>query len=131
MMNFDKVLPEPGFHDVVVHGERNGLVRPGVVGEDGADYPSKFTHPNQIAEAVRGNPHYSGGPVRLVACHGGTVDPAAGALPAGQELANSLGVPVKAPTDAVGVAKYDPEPQTPFIRDGGTWVTFTPTIAGW
>lgn len=35
MTNFDKVKPEPGYHDVVVHGEKNGLVRPGVIGEIG------------------------------------------------------------------------------------------------
>ena len=129
MTNFDRVRPEPGYHDVVVHGERNGLFRPGVVGEDGADHPANHTHPNHIAEAVRGNPGYTGGPVRLVACHSGTVDPSAGALPAGQELADALGVPVTAPTNAVGVNRYGAGQQVPMIRDGGTWVTFHPQTA--
>ncbi|UQU67840.1 hypothetical protein COUCH_16855 [Couchioplanes caeruleus] len=127
--NFDRVRPEPGYHDVVVHGERNGLFRPGVIGEDGADYPANYTHPNQIADAVRGNPAYTGGPVRLISCHSGTVDPGAGAIPAGQEVANALGVPVKAPTDAVGVNRYGSAQQVPRIRDGGTWVTFYPQTA--
>ncbi|MEV4349512.1 hypothetical protein AB0J83_34055 [Actinoplanes sp. NPDC049596] len=126
MLNFDKVQPEPGYHDVVVHGERNGLVRPGVIGEDGADHPGTFTHPNQVAEAVRSNPNYTGGPVRLVVCHSGTVDPAADSLPVGQQMADSLGVPVAAPTNAVGVNRYGAAQQVPSIRDGGTWVTFYP-----
>jgi hypothetical protein len=129
IVNFDRVQPEPGFHDVVVHGETNGLVRPGVIGEDGGDYPANFTHPNQVADAIRSNPAYTGGPVRMVVCHSGTVDPAADASPAGQVVANSLGVPVKAPTDAIGINRYGPAQQVPRIRDGGTWVTFYPQIA--
>ena len=125
-LNFDRVRPEPGYHDVVVHGETNGLVRPGLIGEDGDDYPANFTHPNQVADAVRGNPAYTGGPVRMVVCHSGTIDPAVDGLPAGQEVANSLGVPVKAPTNSVGVYRYGPSQQEPTIRDGGTWVTLYP-----
>lgn len=126
MRNFDAVTPEPGYHDVVVHGERNGLFRPGQVGADGADYPTDFTHPNQIADAIRNNPHYDGGPVRLVSCHTGTVDPDAGVPPAAQQVADALGVPVMAPTNAVGVDRYGPVGQTPVIRGGGEWKTFYP-----
>ncbi len=129
LWNFDAVKPEPGFHDVVVHGERSGLFRPGLVGADGADYPAHFTHPNQIADAIRSNPHYTGGPIRLVSCHTGAVDPHAGVPPAAQQVADALGVPVKAPTNAVGVNKYGPLDQVPRIRDGGTWETFYPK--GW
>ena len=35
MRNFDAVMPLPGYHDVVVHGERDGTFRPGLIGEDG------------------------------------------------------------------------------------------------
>ncbi|MEV6601462.1 hypothetical protein AB0M36_32105 [Actinoplanes sp. NPDC051346] len=126
MRNFDAVAPEPGYHDVVVHGERNGLFRPGQVGADGADYPANFTHPNQIADAIRNNPHYDGGPVRLVSCHTGTVDPDAGVPPAAQQVAVALGVPVMAPTNAVGVDRYGPVGQEPLIRGGGEWETFDP-----
>ncbi len=126
MRNFDAVAPEPGYHDVVVHGERNGMFRPGIVGADGGDYPANFTHPAQIADAIRTNPHYDGGPVRLVSCHSGTVDPAAGVAPAAQQVADALGVPVMAPTNAVGVNRYGPLGQVPQIRDGGTWEVFRP-----
>jgi hypothetical protein len=129
MRNFDVVMPEPGYHDVIVHGERNGLFRPGLVGADGANYPAHFTHPNQIADAIRSNPHYDGRPVRLVSCHTGAVDVDAGVPPAAQQVADALGVPVKAPTTAVGVDRYGPPYQNPFLRDGGTWETFYPE--GW
>ncbi|MGC5031098.1 WXG100 family type VII secretion target [Micromonospora sp. DT229] len=126
MNNFDMVGPIPGHHDVVVHGERNGMFRPGLLGADGGDHPSGYTHPQQIADAIRANPHYDGGPVRLVACHTGTVDPHAGVPPAAQQVADALGVPVTAPTDAVGVDRYGPVGQTPLIRGDGEWKTFYP-----
>ena len=129
MRNFDAVRPDPGYHDVVVHGERNGLFRPGLIGADGAGYPANYTHPSQIADAVRGNPHYDGGPVRLISCHTGAVDDGAGVPPAGQQVADALGVPVKAPTDAVGVPRRGPLGQEPTVRGGGTWETFYPE--GW
>ncbi|MEU8229097.1 hypothetical protein AB0C12_05755 [Actinoplanes sp. NPDC048967] len=129
MRNFDAVRPEPGYHDVVVHGERNGLFRPGLIGADGLGHPANYPHPNQIADAVRGNPNYDGGPVRLVSCHTGAVDRGAGVPPAGQQIADALGVPVKAPTDAVGVPRRGPLGQEPAIRGGGTWETFYPE--GW
>jgi hypothetical protein len=129
MRNFDVVKPEPGYHDVVVHGEPNGTFRPGLIGEDGADYPANYTHPNQIADAIRNNPNYTGGPVRLVSCHSGTVDPEAGVAPAAQQVANLLGVPVVAPNDAVGVSRYGSGAQVPRIRGGGTWIPFHPQSA--
>ncbi|WP_444947451.1 WXG100 family type VII secretion target [Micromonospora ureilytica] len=126
MRNFDAVAPIPGHHDVVVHGERTGLFRPGLVGADGADHPANFTHPQQVADAIRANPHYDGGPVRLVSCHTGTVAPEAGVPPAAQQVADALAVPVTAPTDAVGVDRYGPVGQTPMIRGDGEWKTFYP-----
>ncbi len=126
MRNFDVAQPEPGFHDVVVHGERNGTFRPGLVGEDGKSHPANFTHPHQIAEAVANNPDYSGEPVRLVSCHSGTVDPASGVPPAAQQVANSLGVPVMAPTNIVGVRRVGSGLQVPEIGRGGTWKMFYP-----
>jgi hypothetical protein len=126
LFNFDAVRPEPGFHDVVVHGERNGLFRPGLVGADGVGHSANYTHPNQIADAVRGNPGYTGGPVRLISCHTGAVDPHAGVLPAAQQVADALGVPVMAPTDAVGVRLRGGYDQVPKIREDGTWQMFHP-----
>jgi hypothetical protein len=129
MRNFDAARPEPGYHDVVVHGDRNGLFQPGFTGADGRDHPGNHTHANQIADAVRANPHYDGGPVRLVSCHTGTVDPGAGVPPAAQQVADALGVPVTAPTDAVGVPRRGGHGQQLTIRDGGIWETFYPRSA--
>jgi hypothetical protein len=126
MRNFDAVRPEPGLHDVVVHGERNGLVRPGIIGADGVNMPGNFTHPYQVAEAVRNNPHYDGGPVRLIACHSGAVDAGAGVPPVGQQVADALAVPVMAPTNAVGVLPNGPPSQIPLMRGNGTWTMFYP-----
>ncbi|MFJ8593184.1 hypothetical protein [Streptomyces sp. NPDC093598] len=41
-------------------------------------------------------------------------------------MANSLGVPVKAPANAVGVPSFGEGPFTPHIRDEGVWLTFLP-----
>jgi hypothetical protein len=41
-------------------------------------------------------------------------------------MANALGVPVKAPTNAVGVPTFGAGPFTPKINDGGSWLTFLP-----
>jgi hypothetical protein len=111
---------------VVVHGERNGTLRPGVVGEDGENYLSNVTRPNQIAEAVANNPNYTGGSVRMVSCHSGTSGSVGGASSPAQQVANALGVPVMAPTEAVGVRRIGSGPQTPQIRDGGAWKMFYP-----
>ncbi len=129
MNNFDKVRPLAGYHDVVVHGERNGLARPGMVGSNGADMPANYTHPHQIADAIRGNPNYDGGPVRMVVCHSGV--PGTGdVVPPAQQVANALGVPVIAPTNSVGVLRHGRHAQEPIIQGNGTWETFYPGGGG-
>ncbi|MFF8280825.1 FG-GAP-like repeat-containing protein [Streptomyces lateritius] len=60
-------------HDVIVHGDEQGNFR-----VDG-----NITHPQQIADLVRENPYYDGGPVQLVTCHG--------ACGAASELSAALG----------------------------------------
>ncbi|MFK4071339.1 hypothetical protein [Streptomyces sp. NPDC029674] len=60
-------------HDVIVHGSKEGEC---IV--DG-----KITHPQQIADLVRENPYYHGGPIQLVTCHG--------ACKAAGELSKALG----------------------------------------
>ncbi|WP_256669312.1 RHS repeat domain-containing protein [Streptomyces fulvorobeus] len=46
-------------HDVIVHGDEAGNFR-----VDGL-----LTNPQQIAQLVRENPHYEGGPIQIVSCH--------------------------------------------------------------
>lgn len=118
--------PLPGYHDVVVHGNNQGFFEPWRVNEAGSSFSAGDTHPTHIADAIRANPSYDGGPVRLVSCHTGTTAEGALDIAAAQAVANELGVPVMAPTNKVGVnTKLGPS-QTPKIFGGGYWRTFLP-----
>jgi RHS repeat-associated protein len=64
-------------HDVIVHGNTEGQF---VI--DG-----QITHAGQVAEAIRNNPAYEGGPINLVTCHA--------ACGVGPELEQIMGVPVR------------------------------------
>jgi hypothetical protein len=45
---------------------------------------------------------------------------------AAQQVADALGVPVMAPTDAVATRRNGPPDQVPVIRGHGTWKMFYP-----
>ncbi|MFI1004991.1 hypothetical protein ACH4RD_34505, partial [Streptomyces galbus] len=130
MVNFDQVKPMDGYHDVVVHGNRQGYFEPGRRNAAGVDFPAPDTHPSHIAEAIRNNPNYDGGPIRLISCHSGAVPTDAAGNPVGlsaaQAVANELGVPVKAPTDKVGTDRFAGPQQTPKVYSDGYWRTFLP-----
>ncbi|MFB7957156.1 hypothetical protein ACFYXP_18790, partial [Streptomyces sp. NPDC002466] len=126
LVNYDLVEPLPGHHDVVVHGNDQGFFEPGRVNESGVPFSAGDTHPTHIADAIRANPSYNGGPVRLVSCHTGTTAKGVLDVPAAQAIANELGVPVKAPTNKVGVSGRLGPGQTPTIFGGGYWRTFLP-----
>ncbi|WP_433562082.1 hypothetical protein ACQP1O_31845 [Nocardia sp. CA-151230] len=99
-----------GEHDVIVHGSPDGAPIPGLGDE---------VHPEQIVQAILGNPHYvPGTPVRLLACFSGNEFGWA------QYIADRLGVPVRAPSDAVGTPRIPNS--TAVIRGDGEWVSFTP-----
>jgi hypothetical protein len=49
-----------------------------------------------------------------------------GVPPAAQQVADALGVPVMAPTNAVGVRMRGGHGQVPIIRDDGVWQMFYP-----
>ena len=74
------------------------------------------SHPAQIAEAVRSNPNYEGGPCRLLSCNAAN-GPA-------QELADELGADVWAPTSRVGTLRYGPPGV--ILEQGGEWKCFSP-----
>jgi hypothetical protein len=97
-----------------------------MVGADGRNYSTNYLHPAQVIDVIRNNPSYDGGPVRLLSCHSGTVDPAAGVPPAAQQIADTLRVPVMAPTNAVGIDGEGPVGQAPVIRRPGKWKTYYP-----
>jgi hypothetical protein len=98
--------PDPGKFDVVVHGNGPDFVTDGMP-----------TNPAQIADAVRGNPNYTGQPIRLLSCYS--------ANGAAQELADELGVEVIAPTSRIGTPTNPPF--SVILDQGGTWQTFKPT----
>jgi uncharacterized protein YukE len=127
-LNFDYVAPRSGYHDVVVHGNNKGFFMPGRVNAAGADFPPGEVSASHIAEAIRNNPHYHGGPVRLISCHSGDVLPGIPEVPAAQLIANELGVPVLAPTNEVGIFPNLPPGQEPVILKGGYWRTFLPIM---
>ncbi|WDT92472.1 hypothetical protein H0E86_11830 [Streptomyces sp. SCSIO-PteL053] len=126
MVNFDLVRPLNGYHDVVVHGNAQGFFEPGRVNTAGQGFSAGDTHPTHIAEAIRANPSYNGGPIRLVSCHTGNSSKGSLDIPAAQAIANELGVPVSAPTNKVGVSSRLGPGQVPVIFDGGYWRIFLP-----
>ncbi|GAB0104454.1 hypothetical protein JMUB6875_34280 [Nocardia sp. JMUB6875] len=107
---YDNVRNE-GEHDVVVHGDRFG--KPTAEGGFEID-------PQQVVEAIRNNPNYvEGTPIRLLSCHSGNE------LGWAQHIANELGVPVRAPSDLVGVRAVPDSPAV--LHDTAEWRTFHPT----
>lgn len=102
------VLPEAGFHDLVAHGSAT---------ERMFRIDGELTGSGQIAEGVASNPSFirAPGPVRMVTCHG---------FHMAQDVANWLGVTVRAATTRVEVAQQPGSPATP--ADGGKWIDFAP-----
>ena len=115
-----------GYHDVIVHGNDKGFFMPGRKNAAGVEFPPGEVHPSHIVEAIRNNHSYKGGPVRLISCHSGRVRDGMADIPAAQQLANELGVPVMAPTDEVGIYPSRPKGQEPEVQNGGYWRTFLP-----
>ncbi|MBB4729705.1 filamentous hemagglutinin [Xanthomonas arboricola] len=78
-----------GFFDVIAHGNKNEVEVFMPNGPVAADQ-------RVLAKLIKGDPSYSGQPIRLLSCETGSCD-----LGFAQNLANKMGVPVKAPTDLV------------------------------
>ncbi|MGJ7416458.1 putative T7SS-secreted protein [Streptomyces cinereoruber] len=112
--NFRNVLNE-GQHDVVAHGSRDGFL----------EMPDGPVNGGQLVDAIRNNPNYDGGPLRLMVCHSGADESRIA-----QRIANEMGVTVKAPTDRVGTNPLLGTGQVPLIDNGGYWRTFLPIIGG-
>ncbi|MFD0269357.1 RHS repeat-associated core domain-containing protein [Streptomyces sp. NPDC127106] len=112
--NFNNVA-NAGEHDVVAHGSRDGWL----------ETPNGHVNAGQLVDAVTNNPHYNGGPLRLMVCHSGSD----GSWIA-QRIANELGTTVRAPTDRVGTNPALGPGQTPQIDKGGYWRVFLPMLEG-
>ncbi|MFF6785619.1 putative T7SS-secreted protein [Streptomyces sp. NPDC012510] len=112
--NFQNVL-NAGEHDVVAHGSRDGFL----------EFPDGNVNGGQLVDAVTNNPHYNGGPLRLMVCHSG-----ADSSGIAQQIADELGVTVRAPTDKVGTNPVLGPGQVPQIANDGYWRIFLPIIGG-
>jgi hypothetical protein len=109
--------PVDGYHDVVVHGSQSDFVATGDAWQEGTNFSHRV-----LASLIERDSAYDGGPIRLLSCSTG----ACGAT-AAQNLANSLGVEVMAPSDTlwafpsgrlvIGPTAYEPT---------GDWAIFTP-----
>ncbi|WP_259758239.1 hemagglutinin repeat-containing protein [Pseudomonas sp. GCEP-101] len=84
-----KEIDPDGFFDVVAHGSRQKIEVVTPTGTVMADQ-------RIVSQLIKNNPGYNGQPIRLLSCETGACD--AGFA---QNLANKMGVPVKAPTDLV------------------------------
>jgi hypothetical protein len=101
MIRFSQKHPEPGVHDVIGHGTPNSLS-----GQSASEVA------NRIGTASGGQD------IRLLSCQTG--------CPTGsfaQDLANTLGVRVKAPTTDIGASSRG---NTLTIFNGGEWRWFSP-----
>ncbi|MFJ9703329.1 putative T7SS-secreted protein [Streptomyces fradiae] len=116
--NFQNVLNR-GEHDVVAHGTRDGVLD--MLNAD--ERAGRFVNGGQIVDAVTNNPNYHGGPLRLLVCHSG-----ADTSGIAQQIANELGVTVRAPTDRVGTDSSLGRGQDPRIDNDGYWRVFIPII---
>ncbi|GAB7061116.1 hypothetical protein JCM12681A_28260 [Streptomyces mexicanus] len=125
-LNREFTARRDGYHDVIVHGNDKGFFMPGRKNAAGVDFPPGEVHPSHIIEAIRNNPSYGGEPIRLISCHTGRVRDGIADVPAAQQLANELGVPVMAPTDEVGIYPSRPKGQEPEVQNGGYWRIFLP-----
>ncbi|MFD5570733.1 putative T7SS-secreted protein [Streptomyces cadmiisoli] len=123
LRNFDVAQRLPGYQDVIIHGTRDGRMVAGEANRAGARAGGHDINPNHVLDTINRIPGYNGEPIRMLTCHSGAAQPHVI-----QEMANSLGVPVKAPTDAVGVPSFGEGPFTPHIKDGGVWLTFLPMV---
>jgi hypothetical protein len=123
LRNFDVAERLPGYQDVIIHGTTDGRMVAGQANRAGVRTGGHDVHPNHVLDTIRRIPGYSGEPVRMLTCHSGVAQPHVI-----QNMANSLGVPVKAPTDAVGVPSFGEGPFTPRINNDGVWLTFLPMV---
>ncbi len=89
--NAARARPRAGYHDVIVHGSEIDFGAAPTAWADGTNFDHRL-----LAQIIRRDSGYDGGPIRLVSCRTG----AEGAT-AAQNLANKIGVEGVAPTDIV------------------------------
>ncbi len=112
------VEPEDGFEDVFIHSDAARFFITNKYGEQTA------FHPMEIAEILRKSENYKGGNIRLCSCEAGS-DPNGAA----QQLADALGVDVKAPNRLLFLDNRGNITIADDVEDVGTygdWVIYKP-----
>ena len=88
-----RVKKEPGYTDVAVHGSPNSI---SVIIKEGDTEKEIVLDHRRLAKYLKSDKGYSGGKIRLLSCKTGSED---GSF--AQNLANKLGVVVRAPSDTL------------------------------
>ncbi|MGE3458685.1 MAG: DUF4157 domain-containing protein [Kofleriaceae bacterium] len=115
-----KVKPEPGYFDVVVHGDGQTFA----VLHDGQWVKIK---PNSVRKYLRGKGSYNGQPIRLLSCEAG----GHGAITA-QAIADGMNVHVIAPTEKIWFSQDKVTGEVELIigndpnKPSGGWAPFDP-----
>lgn len=124
-----KVSPIPGFEDFGLHGDENGRR---FLYTDADDKKVTIVTPRELAEFIRNDPSWNGGPIRLLVCRSGMLPDGAA-----QQLANILDVDVMGATTNIYInmngemALTDDEDDVEHIYYGemkntGEWIVFKP-----
>lgn len=113
------IKEEPGYTDVVIHGDPNT-----------AEYyhNGKWVRLDQrtLALMLKKDPGYNAGAIRLISCRTGVLDSGFA-----QNLANKMGVSVKAPTDTIWVWPNGRITIGPTqFQNTGTWRIYKPNKRG-
>ena len=114
-----KVAKEPGFTDVAVHGSPNSVSIIVKKGDTDADIP--ITH-RDLARFLKVDSGYQGGKIRRLSCKTGSE---AGSF--AQNLANKMGVVVRAPSDTLFIYPNGKMVIGPDLRHNtGRWIDYYP-----
>lgn len=92
--NGEKVKTEPGFYKVVIHGDKEGF---GVVNPKTRKVLKRYT-PQELCDIIKNDSDYNGGAIKLYSCYVAADD-----SKVAQEVANIMGVMVKAPVGPVWI----------------------------
>jgi hypothetical protein len=114
----EEVKPEEGYYTVDMHGSNTDSDH---VYFQNANGETETLAADQLGTVIQDNDNWDGQPVRLFSCYTGQ-DPPGGGDSFGQQLADSMGVDVQAPTSWVD----NDSNGNPVLGNGGEWRIFHP-----
>lgn len=95
----EKVKEEPGYQDFFSHATPSDFIIYTKATQEGYPDGNEIHYsPKEFAEMIRNSPAYKGGDIRLLCCQSGQDDEGAA-----QQVADILGVKIKAPTEIVNL----------------------------